>query len=1645
MANPFEPAPRYRTSSPAETAMIALDLPMTPLNTMWQGIQQGTVDSFGLGSAIKDFATPRGATVGVGETLARQAPAISGPLALYEGLRGLFGAKDSGKLLDEDSWKQSEFFRDGITWDAGMTEDRAAAIAMQYDQRMAREYFGAKNMPMYLLGSLLGQIPDPVNYVPVFGPGARLAAQAKFGFVAGHALIGASEAAINTAVFGAITTPFRGRLGEDVSWEAAVNNIAFASIIGAAFGGLGGAWGRMRSLRAMRAENEAKFAMESVRNLQDARDVLGDAVGSLVETGEVRLSPKSQATLERMTGEVIDRRMAVRALDAETAGVTGTKVGEVAIAPGGARVAVRPEVVEASTLQRASGALQVRDRSADNLANVTQVQDIALNLDPAKLMPSIDAGSGAPIVGPDNVVDSGNGRVAAINLAYDTYPDRAAAYRAALVEAGYPEAATMDRPVLVSRRTTDLSPEARAQFNAAANSSTTARMSAVEIAAMDRAALTDGVLDVLDPDLPITAAGNRAFVGRFLAQLPVNESTALYDKGGNLSADGVRRIENALVAAAYGDADMLALRKLAEATDDNTRAIVGAMADVAGHWLSMRRAIKRGDVRPELDATPELTEALRRLSIWREQASREGRPVGTVIKEGLAQGDMLSGDIPPEAALFIRSFYRNDDFSKVVSREKIAGQLRDMSIEVIGVGQPDMLGEAYAATKLGVMQHVYANDIAGDFLKVADDGASLDQIGGTRRRFGTGESGEGGAGGTGQAAGDRSAAAIADDVAGRLSTAGRPKEEAQALGTLVGQFYRNLARAAGMTVDDLVSRFGLPDIQRGGDAPEASFAQSPAPDSLFQPPRREVTPEQSGRVLKAVNARIAERVNAEDSTRAQTIFASDDALVDIGIQVREGEEVFPQAYAAEDLALRPDQMTPSDGLDGSDAIVDGASLDPAQVARVIEKLDLPPGMTIADLNFHVFDDVVQVHVKDLPGLVDRLKADAIKAREVGNIADLDTLNDHAALAAGFREYLDAAGIPYRFEDRGSSSNYFEVIGLDGNPVKIRFADHARQSIFHEDADVNVAPGVDRFSDAVKAATTRGYEQEARGLIRFGNDGSAIIHLLETADPSTALHEMGHHWLFMLKSMADADGAPLGISNTWGSVTNWWRENIEAVAADAGDGITAADVRAVLDDGTTGDPLKDIAVDRGLQEQWARGIEAYMREGQAPTPELAGVFERFKQWLVDVYRSLADLNVKLSPEIRQVFDRLLGEPSAEGIAGALDARRPDIGVRPEPGVIPVESVVDVRNAGIALKRTQAARSMDELYAVVERHQADLDEVGQELAAAGLDWRNPGIKKRATTEQKMARKGYKSTAELTDVVRGGFVVHTPADADAVVAALGRRFRVLDEGWNITEVGYFDRKLMVQFADGTIGEVQIWHPDLLKVKQGRGHALYEEMRALTEGDPRRAALEAEQKELYLQTLEVVSDDWLPLADRLTSEMEGKPTSGYSSSNAAGDSLTPESITSAQSQGSQAVPPTGMNHADTSRVAAGRPSQSNSLNSMSEDIGTADAGSNAEYFDRPQPVVDMQEPELPLAPDGLDAAAARVGKPETLDMLAEQFGVDRKTGDFAEAAEIEAMRAEGRLTPDDLAELEAADRTAADADAFAETLRVAAACVMG
>lgn len=325
--------------------------------------------------------------------------------------------------------------------------------------------------------------------------------------------------------------------------------------------------------------------------------------------------------------------------------------------PAGRRIDVRYRLVDAANLVPSHGAdmqpnpefpaeLQPRDRS--RAISATQISRIASDLQPERLGASTSAVEGAPIVGPDGVVESGNARVAAIRRAYQAGLPSAARYRAYLAAQGFDPSA-MREPVLVRERVTPLSLEERASFAQEANASPTLTMSASEQALADSTRLSDDVLRLYQGG-SLTDASNRGFVRAFLARVPIGgEAGSFVTADGSLSADGARRIQNALLQAAYDDPSLV--RSIAEADDENIRSFGRIMNSVAGEMGLLRRDAISG----RIDAGADLSGHLRDAGA----VVQDARSKGVKIADAVAQHDAFD-PISAEAELILRAAYGPD-------------------------------------------------------------------------------------------------------------------------------------------------------------------------------------------------------------------------------------------------------------------------------------------------------------------------------------------------------------------------------------------------------------------------------------------------------------------------------------------------------------------------------------------------------------------------------------------------------------------------------------------------------------------------------------------------------------------------------------------------------------------------------------------------------------------------------------------------------------------------------------------------------------------------------------------------------------------------------------------------------------------------
>lgn len=363
----------------------------------------------------------------------------------------------------------------------------------------------------------------------------------------------------------------------------------------------------------------------------------------------------------------------------------------------GLQVPVRYAVVEAETLVTSHddalnvnpafpAELQPRDRA--RAASEQQIAKIANALNPELLAESPKAADGAPIVGQDKVVESGNARTIAVRRAYQS--GKAGEYQQFLTDNAQRfglDPAAMDgieQPMLV-RVALDETRD-RAEFARQANESTVARMSATEQAKADAQRLPDLATLATNDDGSLNPRASAQFVRDFLTRaVSPSEQGDMMAADGTLSQAGVARIRNAVFAKAYDDVDLVAM--LVESTDANVKNVLGGMLRAAPEIARLREQMDEGGRYP-MDIVPDLVTAVRKFSQLRSDR--------TGVAQFLAQGDLLGdGGLPGRAKDLLRVV---DEHARAPKRMAQFLQRYVDGVDVLGdPRQADMLGGAQAS------------------------------------------------------------------------------------------------------------------------------------------------------------------------------------------------------------------------------------------------------------------------------------------------------------------------------------------------------------------------------------------------------------------------------------------------------------------------------------------------------------------------------------------------------------------------------------------------------------------------------------------------------------------------------------------------------------------------------------------------------------------------------------------------------------------------------------------------------------------------------------------------------------------------------------------------------------------------------------
>lgn len=167
----------------------------------------------------------------------------------------------------------------------------------------------------------------------------------------------------------------------------------------------------------------------------------------------------------------------------------------------------------------------------------------------------------------------------------------------------------------------------------------------------------------------------------------------------------------------------------------------------------------------------------------------------------------------------------------------------------------------------------------------------------------------------------------------------------------------------------------------------------------------------------------------------------------------------------------------------------------------------------------------------------------------------------------------------------------------------------------------------------RAPNGRKYNQAnggTRGSITFtiGQDGSTIV-LSKNADFSTFVHELGHHFLEMNMELALSPDAPAQVRADMETVMKW--ASPETTDLGEWDFFTDAEKTEV-------------------HEKFAETFEQYVFTGKAPSAALKQVFNRFRQFMIAVYRNIEKFmgindRAELNNDITGVMDRMLASSSA----------------------------------------------------------------------------------------------------------------------------------------------------------------------------------------------------------------------------------------------------------------------------------------------------------------------------------------------------------------------------------------------------------------
>lgn len=248
-----------------------------------------------------------------------------------------------------------------------------------------------------------------------------------------------------------------------------------------------------------------------------------------------------------------------------------------------------------------------------------------------------------------------------------------------------------------------------------------------------------------------------------------------------------------------------------------------------------------------------------------------------------------------------------------------------------------------------------------------------------------------------------------------------------------------------------------------------------------------------------------------------------------------------------------------------------------------------------------------------------------KLQDIDNIP-IDDLEGDIGTSGIFSRDADLNGYVDRSEllDKIRDESHGDYIRTDEQAAKEQQDEYDAQILDildQEGVDITTATADDidaalkSYKDRYNNEDGQEYYQDNYAVTKFLNNGQTVIELFQNANESSLMHEMGHLFLDLDAQIANHPEAPQAFKDEFNATLAWL-------------GI---------------EKYSDAQVKH--HEQFARGFEAYLYTGETPNAELKSVFQRMVLWFTRIYKNIKQLGVKINPEMKAVFDRLLATDEA----------------------------------------------------------------------------------------------------------------------------------------------------------------------------------------------------------------------------------------------------------------------------------------------------------------------------------------------------------------------------------------------------------------